>query len=131
MKFPVAILFLSLTSAYAGLFGPTNYEECVLDGLKNATNSSSTQLLHKVCKEKFQKDGAKSIVSECSATWNGNMFVAGRPENTEKYTQVTFRGTADSLFIPTKMMDGVTRSFILKEKNKIKSICPAINFETE
>ena len=126
------LLFFSViffSNAYAGFFGPSNYEECVLEGLKETNNIASTQLLHKVCTEKFKKDGSKNIISECSVTWNGNRFSAGKPENLEKYTKVVFKQTSDSIYIPTSLMSSVTQSFILKEKRKIQSICPAIVFE--
>ena len=129
MKQIIFLLIFVSSNVYAGLFGPSNYEECVLEGLKDANNSASTQLLNKVCTEKFKKEGTKNIVTECSVTWNGNKFSAGKPENIEKYTQVVFKETSDSLYIPTSLMSSVTKSFILKEKRKIQSICPAIYFE--
>ena len=129
MKRIFFLLFFIVANTYAGFFGPSNYEECVLEGLKDASNSTSAQLLHKVCKEKFKKEGAKKIVSECSVTWNGNSFTAGTPENIEKYTKITFKGSSDLLFIPTSLMDSVTQTFIFKEKKKIQSICPSIILE--
>jgi hypothetical protein len=126
MKRLFFLLIFIVSNAYAGFFGASNYEECVLEGLKDASNSTSAQLLHKVCKEKFKKEGAKNIVSECYLTWNGNTFTAGIPENIEKYTKITFQGSSDLLFIPTSLMGSVTQEFIFKEKKKIQSICPSI-----
>ncbi len=128
MKRLIIFFIFALPNAHAGLFGPSTYEECALQGLKDATNSASTQLLNKVCRDKFKKEGG-NIVSECSVTWNGNTFRAGKPEDVEKYTQIIFYKTADSIFIPNSLMKSVTQTFIKKEKQKIQSICPAITLE--
>lgn len=127
----ILILFIlqNLTIAHAGLFGPSNYEECVLEGLKNTNTNASVQLLNKVCSEKFHRDGQKKILTQCSVTWDGNTFIAGKPDNVNSYTQVTFKGTTDILFLPTSSMDKFTRTFILKESKKILAICPSITFE--
>jgi hypothetical protein len=127
-RFLLFFIFV-FSNSYAGLFGPSNYAECVLEGLKDATNSTSAQLLDKACTKKYQKEGVKSAVNQCSLTWNGTTFTAGRPDDIEKYTQIVFKGSSDSLFIPDSLMESVTQRFILKEKKKIQSICPSIFLE--
>ncbi len=117
---------ISFNYSYAGLLGPSNYEDCVLENIKNAKTDLGVKTVYAICKEKFKKEGAKNIVSECYLTWNGNTFTAGIPENIEKYTKITFQGSSDLLFIPTSLMGSVTQEFIFKEKKKIQSICPSI-----
>jgi len=132
MKKIISILLTLLSvNSYGGIFGPSNYEECVLDGLKNTKTESSVYLLRQTCQQKFQKDSEKKVINICSLTWNGKTFYPGRPEMIDKYTTITFKGTSDILFVPDNMIDSVTQSFILKEKDKIQTICPGINFDLQ
>lgn len=50
----IFILFFLSNSAYASLFGPSNYEECMNDG-KVGRNLSEIQLKNKECRKKFPK----------------------------------------------------------------------------
>jgi hypothetical protein len=129
LKFCILVPLAFSTNAHAGIFGPSNYEECVLSGLKDAKNEVSTQLLNKVCREKFQREPEKKINKDCFITWNGKNFVSGRPENTPIYTKIVFKGTSDAIFIPSNLMDTVNQEFVLRERATIKSICPNINLD--
>ena len=122
------ICVISLNS-HASIFGPSNYEECVLSGLKDAKNEVSTQLLNKVCREKFQREPEKKINKDCYVTWSGTNFISGRPENISNYTKITFKGTSDAIYIQNNLMETVNQAFILKERVSIKSICPNINLD--
>jgi hypothetical protein len=128
------LIFISLllisNIGHGGIFGSSNYEECVLDGLKNTNTDSSVRLLRETCQKKFQKDYEKTL-KNCSLTWNGKTYKLGIPENIDLYTTITFRGTIDVIYIPNNMMEMVTQSFILKEKKRIQSLCPGINFDLQ
>lgn len=39
--------------AQAGLFGPSNYDECVLDGVKDAKTDMAARLVAQACRNKF------------------------------------------------------------------------------
>lgn len=41
------------TPGWAGLFGPKNYEECILDNMKGITSNQAARLINKACREKF------------------------------------------------------------------------------
>ena len=48
------LLFLSSVSlSHAGLFGPSNYEECVLENVKTAQTKESVQVVIMTCLDKF------------------------------------------------------------------------------
>lgn len=40
-------------NANAGLFGPSNYDECVLDGVKDAKTEMAARLVAQACRNKF------------------------------------------------------------------------------
>ena len=48
---PVLIVFSGNT--YAGLFGPDNYEDCVLEGIKDAKTDLAVKLVINTCLDKF------------------------------------------------------------------------------
>lgn len=39
--------------AQAGLFGPSNYDECVLDGVKDAKTETAARMVAQACRNKF------------------------------------------------------------------------------
>lgn len=47
-----AFLFVP-TVSFAGLFGPSNYDECVLDGIKDAKTETAAQMVARACRNKF------------------------------------------------------------------------------
>ncbi len=54
MKITIFFLALSLSSPlFAQLFGPSNYEDCVLRGIKDAKTDSAVATLHAMCNRKF------------------------------------------------------------------------------
>lgn len=58
-------LICAATSARAGLFGPSNYDECLLDGAKSAQSEAAVQLVVAACSNKFPtKDSSGQTVSE-------------------------------------------------------------------
>lgn len=50
------LLSIVSCSAFAGLFGPSNYEECVLERLKDAKSEYSAKLVQAMCLERFSKN---------------------------------------------------------------------------
>jgi hypothetical protein len=48
------LLFLSSVSlSHAGLFGPSNYEECVLENVKTAQTNRAVSVVMRMCQDKF------------------------------------------------------------------------------
>ena len=52
------IIFLTASLAIAlessgGLFDPSNYEDCVLDGVKDAKNEAAVGAVYQMCRRKF------------------------------------------------------------------------------
>jgi hypothetical protein len=51
-----AILLVVSVMAYAGWFGPSNYEDCVLDGMKSAKSATSANAVVAACYKKFNQN---------------------------------------------------------------------------
>lgn len=60
--------------ATAGIFGPSNFEECVLENLKNAKNELAVQAVYSACGDKFNKPSKPS--KEKAEHVNKHMFTA-------------------------------------------------------
>jgi hypothetical protein len=50
-------LLLAVTNSHAGLFGASNYDECVLDSMKGVTSDVAARAIMKSCKDKFAAKG--------------------------------------------------------------------------
>jgi len=60
--FATSILFANQASA--GIFGPSNFEECVLENLKNAKNELAVRAVYAMCGDKFDKPSKSSNPTE-------------------------------------------------------------------
>lgn len=92
----ILIAFILSNSSFAGLFGPSNYEECVIDGVKNVKAEAAVNAIRQACMKKFptkemleeKKKLAErdKIIAKCGLTKSddtaGNIFLAlqTRPE---------------------------------------------------
>ena len=67
-------LFIFLISfpliSYADLFGSSNYEDCVLKGIKDAKTDSAVGTLNRMCRKKFPGETNK-IPGVCLLYWDG------------------------------------------------------------
>lgn len=58
-------VFLIPNISYAGLFGPSNYDECILDSMKGVTNDKAAISIRNACWNKFP---SKKVESKLSAS---------------------------------------------------------------
>ena len=73
LKGSVLMLSLFVSSAQAGWFGPSNFADCVIDGVKNGVHSDrAASVLYAVCKSKFCDQ--QRIEEDCQPN-NQNLFV--------------------------------------------------------
>ena len=49
-----SLVILVSTTASAGWFGPSNYDECILESMKGVTSNVAARLVESSCREKFQ-----------------------------------------------------------------------------
>ena len=67
------LLLLPIASnAYAGIFGPSNYDECILENMKGTQTEQATMLVANSCASKFKKN--ESLTSKEYKTCDGNKY---------------------------------------------------------
>ena len=50
---------MGFTFSYAGIFGPSNFDDCVLESMKGVTSDVAARAIYKSCLEKFPKKQVK------------------------------------------------------------------------
>jgi hypothetical protein len=113
MKKILFILFLICTSvsSNAGIFGPSNYEECLLENLKNVSNSDAVNAITAACALKFQNKSTNnesrktSGINICKLYWDGWKLVNGeKPNNSYVTYQHSYQGAANlNISLPKDM----------------------------
>jgi hypothetical protein len=69
----MGLLFVSVQS-HAQLFGPRNYEDCVLQNIKTAKTDAAIASVHAMCRSKFSNKpptGTKDLTDTCILYWDG------------------------------------------------------------
>ena len=51
-----ALFVANAPQARADLFGPDNYDECILESMKGVTSDVAARLIHRSCRNKFPKE---------------------------------------------------------------------------
>lgn len=72
----------------AGLFGPSDYEECILENMKGVSGETAASLVANSCRTKFQK-AVLSPTSICKVYWDGFKIVKGDKPN-DQYLGMRF-----------------------------------------
>jgi len=118
-----SILIVNICSAYAGIFSASNYDDCILDGVKSAKTDLAVRAVYQACRSKFPEYGG-GMIKDCSAVWNGIKFVKGYPENIYNYQKIEIAETTVIVYFPKDLSkDGITQ--IMKSKiGDVKKICP-------
>jgi hypothetical protein len=54
MRYIFFVIFLAIISnSYAGVFGPSTYDECILENMKGTSSDLAARYVHHACREKF------------------------------------------------------------------------------
>ena len=119
-------LVMPVFNCSAGLFGPSNFDECVIDGAKQAKTELAVRLMYQACKNKFPQpeQQQKTVVEDCTVIWNGSSFVKGRPANIHNYTVFDFVNSTVQGFVPSNMAKDVVGRLITEHLDSIKRLCP-------
>lgn len=60
------IVLLLATPAHAGWFGPSTYEECILENMKDVKSDRAAIIIHRACRNQFpepKKEPPKRVVA--------------------------------------------------------------------
>jgi hypothetical protein len=73
------IIFLCSGGAQAGWFGPSNFDECILDRIKGTQSDLAARAIMRACRQQFPDKPAEStpIPQSCFAKITGNATVSG------------------------------------------------------
>jgi hypothetical protein len=129
----VFAVLISTNDVHAwSLFGPRNYEDCILKEMQGITSDRAASAVMRACREKFsdrtQDSGA--FVKDCTMTYAGGKFIRGRPESPSKYAEIVFENTTSTIYIPKSMLSNFTNrggvKFMEENEASIRKICPDI-----
>jgi hypothetical protein len=104
----------------AQLFGPSSYEDCILESMQGVTSDAAAGLIRQACREKFpisQASGSaqNSIgweiesngIGRCYLIWDGAKFIQTSartpPENFSRQSMTTPRDTMVTFFFPQSL----------------------------
>ena len=91
------------SNSIAGIFGPSSYEDCLLDNLKEAKTSEAVQAMRQACALKFpakpEQHQKPTGLKICKLYWDGwKLAVGGKPNSEYNVYAHSFQG-ADALEI--------------------------------
>src|SRR5690242_16083174 len=66
------------TEAASGWFGPSNYDECILDGMKGVTSDVAAKAIIYACRNKFPNTGAVTAGASHKMAWPEVTKLSGR-----------------------------------------------------
>ena len=130
----VPLWAINSTTAVAGIFGPSNYEECLLENLKGVNSDTAARLVAMACMDKFpqpsssakKSDSAPSVVEplDCHATWNGKRFVKGIPSSSSGWVRVEGGSPLVYVFMPQSIKPNRRSDLVFTFRSDLKKLCP-------
>lgn len=83
-----------VTPASAGIFGPATYDDCILDGVKQAKTDLAVRAIYQSCRNKFPKDVDRSNKSPkldepCNVYWTGREFKIGSTTGDDSFVRIS------------------------------------------
>lgn len=154
-KLVVILIAMALSGqATAGLFGPSTYDDCILDGVKEAKTELAVKAVYQSCRNKFPKDVASreesppKLVEPRGVYWTGREFKMGFTTGDDSFVRFSYEhhGVEVSIVsIPKTMAQALGigsmgvgsnpndskkfADFINKQWNNISAICKLDNIK--
>jgi hypothetical protein len=93
--FLAIVLAVLMGHANAGLFGPSNYDDCILDGVKQAKTDLAVQAVYQSCRNKFPKavgsdNKSPKVAEPCNVYWTGREFKIGSTSGDDSFLRFGF-----------------------------------------
>jgi hypothetical protein len=121
------VLLFAYSNVFAGIFSPSNFEECVHEVSKSAKTDLGVTTGYANCEKQFNK--ANAPVKSCYVTWNGTSFVKGEPANRDQFMEIRLKNTNDRIFFPEQMNPKKIKELAIKNFDSIKKHCPNLTLE--
>jgi hypothetical protein len=91
----------------AGLFGPSTFEECILDNSKGIASDQAAGMVARACRLKFPESTPSNVSGICKVYWDGFKIVRGDKPN-DQYLGMRFEKDGIEKFVlsvPKKMAE--------------------------
>jgi len=118
----ILYLFLNLSCAVAGILGPSNYDDCILDGVKSARTDLAVRAVYQSCRNKFPDSSNSNIIKNCSVVWTGREFIKGTPENPLNFQKFEIANSIVVGYLPKDSPQNA--NYVSDNINVIKKLCP-------
>lgn len=82
---------------FAGVFGPANYDECILKNMQGVTSDVAARLVAASCRSQFDKKTTKPLPGICKVYWDGFKFLTGDAPSKEYETYLIQKDGIDVL----------------------------------
>ncbi len=119
------------TAAYAGLWGPSNYDECVADAMKGVTSDLAAQKIDEACQGRFP-DGERHDPSPRSLSPAELALLTGRggavAQNANYFTGSVYNGNRARMIksltiylmpkVPAESFHGMVKEMDVMEKER-------------
>lgn len=122
-RLTVAVTFACLSGlTQAGLFGPSNYDDCVLEGVKNAKTDAAVNAVRSACYNKFppppelpKLKAGKNVTLSCKVMHASGRYidvaVRGDDISVSAHKGKITKRTANELVVKITNKDGSTDVF--------------------
>jgi len=84
----IVILGLSSQLSYAGIFGASNFDDCVLDSMKGVTSDIAARSIYQSCRQKFPEKQVKNNAKNLSTSELSMLTGRGGPAQVGNYFSV-------------------------------------------
>ena len=145
-------IMVFMNQAHAGLFGPSTYDDCILDGVKEAKTDLAVRAVYQSCRNKFPKDlgsnKSPKLDEPCNVYWTGREFKIGSTTGDDSFVRISreYNGIAVVFMaIPKNMAEnlGITsmnyganpadskkfQNFIDQQWSSVVSLCKLENLK--
>ncbi len=116
-------IYLISSNGNAGLFSPSNYNECVIDVSKNAKTDAAVGIGISACEREFPSKPLNPIqsIKTCNVYWDGFEFKSGEADNNEFITLIM------QLEEGVKIKTALPKNLILQMFNSIEEFKKELN----
>jgi len=126
LKFLILFALVASTPSYAGLFGPSNYDECILDSMKGVTSDVAARLVARSCRKQFPRIQKKAPETS-SLSYPQLRKVTGRAGGNGYFSGSLYNGNEN--LVVTEITINVTTTISGKEVSRLYT--EAVNIESQ
>ena len=125
----LTLLSIALTTSNASILGASSYEDCILENMKNVSNSEVANQIASACRTKFPNKAAPSRsrngIKECRLYWDGWKLVKGvKPSEAEDKEDCIITVMITNDCVQTIVRKGTNPDEIISQQSEIEDYEP-------